>query len=194
MLSTGRLRNELFAWYDQELAAGSVHSRVQNLTPEMIGTSSQHKLGTWGAETNGLLFFSRSLLQVHRHALHHAVANNLAKGIEALIGIHTIIKEHTGGHCPVDVAQRFADHVKVHMHAMRALEIPVRAKHHQLSHMAHKLVRFGTPALWGCWRDESDEQMLAQLALRAHRMVWSRRLISEHRMAFGTRRAQRPRR
>ena len=194
LLSTGRLRNELFAWYDQELAAGRVHSRVQNLTPEMIGTSVRHKLGTWGAETNGLLLFSRSLLQVHRKALHPSLARSLTKGLEALIGIHTIIKEHTGGHCPVYVAQRFADHVKVHMHAMRALEIPVHAKHHALAHMVHKLLRFGTPALWGCWRDESDNKMLAQLALRAHRTVWSRRLISEHRMAFGTRRAQRPRR
>ena len=194
LLSTGRLRNERFAWYDQELTAGRVHSRVQNLTPEMLGTSTAHKLGTWGAETNGLLLFSRSLLQVHHKVLHPSLAGNLAKGLEALIGIHTIIKEHTGGHCPVDVAQSFADHVKVHLHAMRALEIPVRGKHHALSHTAQKLLRFGTPALWGCWRDESDNKMLAALALRAHRMVWSRRLISEHRMAFGTRRAQRPRR
>jgi hypothetical protein len=46
---------------------------------------------------------------------------------------------------PVEVAQRFADHVKVLMHATRALEleIPARARHHALAYMGHKLLRFG---------------------------------------------------
>ena len=78
-----------------------------------------------------------------------------------------------------------------HLQAMRELEIEVRAKHHCLAHMVRKLLKYGTPALWACWRDESDNHQLAQLASRAHRLVWSRRVISEHRVAYGSRAAKR---
>ena len=82
----------------------------------------------------------------------------------------------------------------VHLHAMRQLQIEVRAKHHALSHMGHKLLQYGTPALWACWTDEGENKMLAQLALRAHRLVWSRRLITDHRMAYGSRKVKRRKR
>ena len=80
------------------------------------------------------------------------------------------------------------------MPCVRCKLIDVRATHHALGHMGVKLLEYGTPALLACWTDEGENKMLAQLALRAHRLVWSRRLISEHRLAYGTRRAQRPRR
>jgi hypothetical protein len=188
LMSVGRLRNELFHWYNTERDEGRAHSRVQNLTPEMVGTATSHKLGTWGAETNGLLLFSQHLLSVHRDKLTApGLLNNLIKGCDSLVGIHMIIKNHTGGTCPVAVAQQFTDHTMVHLHAMGQLQIEVRAKHHALSHMGHKLLHYGTPALWACWTDEGENKMLAQLALRAHRLVWSRRLITDHRMAYGSR-------
>ena len=192
--SLARLRDALFRWYGDEQVAGRDHSRVQNLTPEMIGKSSDHKIGTWGAETNGLLFFSKHLLSLHQEQLSAPLRQSLIKGCDSLVGIHTIIKEHTSGTVRAGVAQAFADHVKTHLHAMRELQIPVRAKHHGLSHMTYKLLQYGSPSLWACWTDESENKMLAQLALRAHRLVWSRRLIAEHRLAFGARRIQRLRR
>lgn len=189
--SVARLRAVLFRWYDDETAAGREHSRVQNLTPEMVGRSAAHKLGTWGAETNGLLLFTDHLLRTLGDKIRaDALLRSMVRGCGALIGIHNIIKEHAGT-IRASVAQAFADHVKAHLHAMRELQIPVRAKHHALSHMAYKLLEYGSPALWACWRDESENKLLAQLALRAHRSVWSRRLIAEHRLAFGTRRTQR---
>ncbi len=115
----------------------------------------------------------------------------MIKDCHSLVGIHIIIKEHTSGTVRPSVAQGFADHDKTHLHAMRELQIPVRDKHHALSHMTYKLLQYGSPSLWACWTDESENKMLAQLALRAHRLVWSRKLISEHRLAFGTRRTQR---
>jgi hypothetical protein len=45
-MSVARLRGDLFIWYAAELAQGRAHSRVQNLTPEMVGTATSHKLGT----------------------------------------------------------------------------------------------------------------------------------------------------
>jgi hypothetical protein len=195
VLSLGRLRVDLFNWYAAELAQGRAHSRVQSLTPEMVGTASSHKLGTWGAETNGLLLFSQHLLRVHQHQLPNPdLIRNLVRGCDSLVGIHTIIKTHTGGRCPLGVAQDFTDHTKEHLHAMRELQIEVRAKHHALSHMGAKLLEYGTPALWACWTDEGENKMLAQLALRAHRLVWSRRLISDHRLAWGVRQVKRRKR
>ena len=185
--SVARLRNDLFRWYDSELAAGRAHSRVQNLTPEMVGRSAAHKLGTWGAETNGLLFFSQHLLR-QALPLPKALKSSLVKGCDSLVELHTIIKQHTGATCPPAVACRFADNVKRHLHSMRELGIAVRAKHHALAHMAHKILTLGMPAMWACWTDESENKLLAQLALRAHRMVWSRSLITTHRLAFGARR------
>ena len=172
LMSVGRLRNELFQWYNTERDEGRAHSRVQNLTPEMVGTATSHKLGTWGAETNGLLLFSQHLLRVHHDKLTApGLLNNLIKGCDSLVGIHMIIKNHTGGTCPVAVAQQFTDHTMVHLHAMGQLQIEVRAKHHALSHMGRKLLHYGTPALWACWTDEGENKMLAQLAVRAHRLV-----------------------
>merc|ERR1711965_810617 len=53
----GRVRELLFNWYRSEHDAGREHTRVQDLTPEMVGESRAHVLGTWGgAETNGLVF------------------------------------------------------------------------------------------------------------------------------------------
>ena len=186
--SVARLREHLTRWYESEAAAGRNHSRLSHLTVDMV---SGQKIGTWGAETNGLLLFSAYLLERFEGELPAGVRRHFRRGSDSLVAIHTLIKENEGGKCQVAVAQAFADHVKEHLQAMRELEIEVRAKHHCLAHMVRKLLKYGTPALWACWRDESDNHQLAQLAARAHRLVWSRRVISEHRVAYGSRAAKR---
>ena len=193
--SVARMRAALFTWYSEQEAAGTTHSKVQNLTPEMLGAPGAPKLGTWGAETNGLLLFTRDLLHKRDVAarLPEALAQALTDGADSLAGVHNIIKESRGGACKPTAAQAFCEHWKTHLHAMRNLGIEVRAKHHSIAHVCHKLLDYGTPALWACWVDESDNKLLAHLALSAHRLVWSRRLLSEHRRAYGTRRAQRRR-
>ena len=193
--SVARMRAVLFTWYAEQEAAGTTHSKVQNLTPEMLGAPGAPKLGTWGAETNGILLFTRDLLRKREVAgrLPEALAVALTEGADSLAGVHNIIKESRAGACKPAAAQEFCERWKSHLHAMRKLGIEVRAKHHSIAHMCRKLLEYGTPALWACWVDESDNKLLANLALVAHRLVWSRRLLGEHRRAYGTRRAQRRR-
>eukprot|EP00969_Alexandrium_andersonii_P233641 10315492-Alexandrium_andersonii.AAC.1 len=38
----------------------------------------------------------------------------------------------------------------------------------------------GSPAIWGCWRDEAENLVLKALAGRAHRAVWAARVLIEY--------------
>jgi len=89
--------------------------------------------------------------------------------------------------------QDFCDNVKKHMHALRNLGIEPKPKHHQLLHMVTLLQDSGAPHTWACWRDESENQDLKRLALKTHRMVWHKRLLSSHRVGFGVRKLDRKR-
>ena len=73
--------------------------------------------------------------------------------------------------------------------AAKALEL--RIKHHAMSHLVASMLNFGSPHVWSNWRDEAENKDLARLALRAHRRVWSRRLLVDHRFAYGNKRTRR---
>ena len=183
----GRLRELLFAWYAEDAKAGRVHAPVQDLTPAMVGASAEDEhLGSWGAETNGLLLFCEPLMRRYADTL---VENRVhfERGLESLLVIHRAITNHKHGRLPVTEVQRFADSWKIHLHAVRALAIGFKPKHHAVAHMVHKLLECGTPHVWANWTDESDNRLLVRIALQAHRLVWARRILSEHRRGFGVR-------
>ena len=81
--------------------------------------------------------------------------------------------------------QAFCAHVKKLWHAVRSLELTFKAKHHALSHMVEKLLKYGSPYVWGCWRDETANKALKGISRTAHRRVWHRRVLANHRAAFG---------
>jgi hypothetical protein len=107
------------------------HAKLQTLTAAMVGTHSGHALGTWGAETNGQLFFTRWRLSKYQHKLPEDRSIHLTRGVSSLVSIHESIKAWRKGVPPLEEIQAFADNWKLHMHALRALDIQPKPKHHQ---------------------------------------------------------------
>ncbi len=60
-LSVQRLRHELFAWYKQHRQHRVLHE-LTDLTPAMLGTSTQPQLATKAAETSTLVEFYTELM------------------------------------------------------------------------------------------------------------------------------------
>ena len=86
-----------------------------------------------------------------------------------------------------NLEQDFCNNVKTHLHAVKALGIAFKPKHHQLAHMVRNLLELGTPALWGNWREETENQDMKRIARAAHYNVWEVRILVNHRRAFGVR-------
>jgi hypothetical protein len=84
-------------------------------TPRASGVGNRHpSLKRWDIPSHPVSLFSQHLLSVHRDKLTApGLLNNLIKGCGSLVGIHMIIKNNTGGTCPVAVAQQFTDHTMV---------------------------------------------------------------------------------
>ena len=184
-----RLREKLFAWYRTEAIAGRNHTRVQNLTAGMVGLSQDHQLGSHGSETNGLLFFTNSLLaEFSGRIMDTHWKLNMTNAIAALVANHNIIKEFRKGMLPIPQTQQFAENWKRHVQALRALDVSFTPKRHQIAHMVHKILKYGSPHDWGTWVEEGDNHEIALMGGHAHRSVWARRLLSEHRIARGVRR------
>ena len=185
----GRLRERLFAWYRAEAAADRHHTRVQSLTKGMVGLSPNHQLGSHGSETNGLLFFTHSLLaEFSEKILDPHCKLHMTNAVSTLMANHMILKEFRKGMLPTPQTQQFADNWKKHVQAMRALGVAFTPKHHQVAHMVHKLLKYGSPHDWGTWVEEGENHDVAIMGAHAHRSVWTRRLLTEHRAARGVRR------
>jgi len=58
------MQRALFKWYNCEAAANRNHCRVQRLTVGMFGSSKHPACGLHGAETNGVLCFLASVLDI----------------------------------------------------------------------------------------------------------------------------------
>ena len=175
----GCVRELLFSWYNEEEANGRFHARCQDLPATIVGVSSEHVLGTWGAETNGLLLFSRVLFDKYKDRCDATVQGLLDRGLTSLLTIHTLINTHKTGLVPVREAQLFADSWKTHLRAAAQLGVNFKPKHHAMAHMVRKLLSHGAPHVWANWRDESENKLLARMALVAHRAVWARRLLGD---------------
>jgi len=87
--------------------------------------------------------------------------------------------------------QELVDAYKNSLQKMRILGMSYKPKHHQTCHLVSSTLRHGAPHLWGCWRDESLNKHLKMIAVRAHRTVWHRRLLSDFRKGFGVARSVR---
>ena len=94
------------------------------------------------------------------------------------------------GSVPAVAAQNFADAWKKHLHAMRALQVSFKAKHHGMAHVVRKMLTHGAPHVWANWTDEKENLHLARLSLRAHRRVWSQRILVDHKYGFGNKRSR----
>jgi hypothetical protein len=136
-LGVACLREELFGWYTTEAKAGRNHTRVQKLLPSMFGEPSKRTCGLHGAETNSFLAFSHVLLQRHGHKLgaklcHHMEAcGTLRRMLHRIRSFPRVF--------PNDEIQGFCNDVHKRLHALSAMDIVGRPKHHLLIEMAGRL-------------------------------------------------------
>ncbi len=92
--SVGRMSQELFVWYGVEARMGRNHTRVQTLTAKMFGKEGKPKAKLHGAETNGLLEFSVSLIA--RHSGRLTDHERWRTAAVDLVRLKNLLKEHTG--------------------------------------------------------------------------------------------------
>lgn len=173
------LKADLFAWYGREEAAGRVHgSRVQGLTLGMfVGDCGLH-----GSEANAFLRFLVEYIQ--RFEAQVQRAREMIRGGIALLEILDVIKGYPEL-VPPAVVQEFVHNAKLHIQFCAAVGLPLRPKHHQLLEMGCRILEFGSPAMWGCWRDEAINNLLKATASSAHRAVWHKRVVSTFYEAHG---------
>ena len=62
--------------------------------------------------------------------------------------------------------------------------LAAKPKDHMLFHLAHEIPFKGSPALYGCWLDESINRLLKSVASGAHSLVHDRRVLSEFPRAY----------
>ena len=179
------LRGVLFSWYDEEERRKRFHTRVQQFTFEMVFGGDV--IGTWGSETNALLLWSRTLLDRFSDHAPKNLRLNLHRGIHSAVGMYVFCTSDRGGVATPMAAQEFCNRAKVHLRAVLELNIAFKPKHHQLAHMCRKLLKCVTPALWGDWREEIENKDMKEVAKAAHYSVWERRILVNHRRAFGVR-------
>eukprot|EP00969_Alexandrium_andersonii_P201062 8882978-Alexandrium_andersonii.AAC.2 len=67
--------------------------------------------------------------------------------------------------CP----ELFADYVKLYLRHSRLIDIHRRPKDHGMMELARSILVVGSPQVTGCWRDESENQILKKLGPGAHR-------------------------
>ena len=175
LVSTPRLRLELFDWYRRERAAGRQHCQVQDFTPEMLGTSASPSLGLHGAETVSYLAFGECLLERYGAALGDDRAPCTA-ACTALNRIRVLTATYPRVFPPNEV-QPFVQAACDAILFMRRIGVHERPKLRALEEIAFLVRRFGSPALFACWDDESKNAMLRKAARGAHRSNWHWRVL-----------------
>jgi hypothetical protein len=153
----------LHAWYParHKLDPREKLTRVHDLTVKVVGTPSERKMGTKGAETYGLLVFFAGLLRIHVARL-PAQAGHLADAASSLVRIIEIFKENGVNFKDAPLQECFDC-----MHTLYArtedlvpdMETP---KRHLVVHLLHEISWFGNPSAYSCFYDEWLNKMLKE--------------------------------
>ena len=133
-------------------------TRCNTITRNMIGTASERKLGTKGAETWGVLLFlidvfSSSLQRLGEEARAWLEA---ARCLEAMC----TVMNNSGVNFSVPVHSEIFSHWIRFLHLTSAwtdLHIP---KRHAVSHMVFSALFYGNPRFYATWTDESLNKLL----------------------------------
>ena len=99
------IRSMLFNWYEDEAREGRQHTKVQQLTPEMLGSGGK-QIATWGSEANALLLFAmQHPLPAYVEVLPAGLRAHLVRGGDSAVGIYRICSELRGARTPPRKAQ-----------------------------------------------------------------------------------------
>ena len=90
---------------EDEAREGRQHIKVQQLTPEMLGSGGK-QIATWGSEANALLLFAvERLLPAYVGMLPAELRTHLVRGGDSAVGIYRICSELRGARTPARKAQ-----------------------------------------------------------------------------------------
>ena len=156
------LKHELFGWY---AARRRMHpterlTRLGNITPKMLGSISDRKLKTKGAETWGVLLFIEHILSDEgRRARVGANADELLEATQCLIQMVHIMNA-----CGINMAQEQIEMMLGAWKRFLSLTEDVQElqtpKRHAMSHMILDSGFLGNPRCYANWVDESLNKLL----------------------------------
>jgi hypothetical protein len=141
----------------------------------MLGSLASPSLGLHGAETVSYLAFGGHLLQRYGAAM-GAERASIEAAWAALNRIRVLTSTYPRV-LPMTEVQPFVEATCDAIRFMQLAGVPQRPKLHALIEIAYLVRRFGSPALFACWEDESKNVMLRDAARGAHRSNWHWRVL-----------------
>ena len=190
-LGIARVSKELKDFIKSELVAkGHGHTRVPVVKNSSFGTPAEPELKFLGAQTNTFLRFCHQVLLPRFGASLGERLVHFNAAIKSCVEVLDLIRDHDYV-MPPEQNQQFCNAVRVHLRSIHALGIGIKPKHHGMMEMARAIRTDGSPAITGCWDDESENKGVKQIARRAHEAVFHQRMLST--WAFVSRRGSKRR-
>ena len=163
------LRTALHSWYRDEQSAGRFHSRVDAVTPKMIGTSGHHNLKLKAMEAYGFVQFLVYSMQTYQ------VSEDLVAAGKLLVQLVELMKA-SPARLSTETIQQMLSLWKQHMAIMETHECYV-PKHHLMYHCILRSVFHGNPWLDSTFLDESLNKELKQCCRYAHQLTFESTVI-----------------
>ena len=157
------MRTSLMSWYNAEAQAGRFHTRIDFMTPKMIGTVNNPHLKLKAMEGYGFAKFLVYCLETYPVE----GAQDLLLAGKLMIEVIEIMKNG-----PARLTTHTIHHMlsvwRQHMAILRNLEDSMQPKHHLTCHMIMRAVQHGNPWMDATFFDESLNKELKQCCRHAH--------------------------
>ena len=177
-LTVLRIRELLWGFYNrwQEAHPGEDISRLEDLTPGMLGSSAHRNLSTKAMETKCLLPFCQELLETYQGSMDGALAATYAGIGDCCSRLDAVLRAE-GFVVSNDAIQSLFDIIARLLRLWGDSGLGVKPKLHMLMHLADRAKRQGNPSYYSTWVDEGLNKTLASLGRQAHRAWWELRIL-----------------
>ena len=174
-----RIKSDLWGFYKRWQAAhpGQDLTRLEDLTPGMLGSNTARKLATKAMETKQLMPFCLELLQAHGPAIGSTLVGQLRGIGEAMNAFIAVMAEQPFAMAPESI-QAMYDALNRMFCLWQRTDLQPKPKLHLLMHMCDRAARLGNPRFYATWVDEGLNKVLASLGRQAHRSVWECRVLT----------------
>ena len=164
------IRARLFAWYSHEAAKGVDLTKLEDLTPAMIGAREKPELSAKGAETKCLIPFCVDLVEQFLPVLGAKGKAFLRCGRALLSFIDTM--STAGWRMTRREQQTLAEAATNFLRFWDLTGLVYKPKAHQLVHTVHDVPFSGNPSFHTTFLDESENRVLADISRAARKTVF----------------------
>ena len=165
-------------WQSSEARKGRVLTRV-NVDEHTFGASASPACNLKGGETNWLLEFLVSVELPRIGAKLGAHFGPLLTAGQNLMDVLSLIHKHPFTF-PIRDVFCFHNAAKSYLTIMTVtFGFRSKPKDHFMIHMARRIQRMGSPALYANWADEAKNKLLRDIAGSSHSLVHDRRILVE---------------